>query len=300
MKNNLFRGVTTALITPFLPDQSVDYDGLRRNVHHQIEKGVQGLLPLGTTGETPTLGEDEKERVVQTVLQEAHASGSGVRVMQGVGTNSTRKTIENATQAQAWGVDALLVVTPYYNKPTQEGIYQHFSAVNEAVDLPIVVYNIKGRTGVNIETETMKRIARLENVIGVKEASGDINQMMDVIDQIPELAVYSGDDSMTLPLMSMGGQGVISVVSNLLPGEMVRMVTCALDGDFQAARQLHFELLPIFRAAFIETNPGPIKYAMNCMSMAAGSLRLPLVEMRPQNKARLDAVLERWQSNSAR
>lgn len=300
MKNNLFRGVTTALITPFLPDQSVDYDGLRRNVHHQIEKGVQGLLPLGTTGETPTLCEDEKERIVQTVLQEAHASGTGVRVMQGVGTNSTRKTIENAIQAQAWGVDALLVVTPYYNKPTQEGIYQHFRAVNEAVDLPIVVYNIKGRTGVNIETQTMKRIAGLENVIGVKEASGDINQMMDVIDQIPELAVYSGDDSMTLPLMGLGGQGVISVVSNLLPGEMVRMVTCALDGDFQAARQLHFELLPIFRAAFIETNPGPIKYAMDCIGMAAGPLRLPLVEMRPENKARLDAVLERWQSNSAR
>lgn len=292
MKNNLFRGVTTALITPFQSDLSVDYEGLRSNVRQQIAAGVHTLLPLGTTGETPTLQAAEQEKIVQIVLQEARQASRPVKVLLGVGTNSTAKTVANARQAQAWGVDGLLVVTPYYNKPTQEGIYQHFRAINEAASLPIMVYNIKGRTGVNIETDTMARLAELEQVVAVKEASGDINQMMDVIQRIPELAVYSGDDALAFPLMCLGGQGVVSVVSNLLPGQVVRMTEAALQGDTSLARNLHYELMSIFKAAFIETNPAPVKYAMTRCGLAGGPLRLPLVEISPASQKRLDAVLQ--------
>jgi 4-hydroxy-tetrahydrodipicolinate synthase len=294
MKNNLFRGVTTALITPFLADGEVDYEGMRRNIRFQIEHGVRGLLPLGTTGETPTLTHQEQEKIVRLVVEEAKAATQDTPVMVGVGTNSTRKTIENAQNAQAWGADALLVVTPYYNKPTQAGIVAHFSAVNDAVDLPIVVYNIKGRTGTNIATPTLKRIAELTNVIAVKEASGDIGQMMDVLTEVPEIAVYAGDDAMTFPLICLGGQGVVSVVSNLLPGLVVEMVEQALAGKVERARALHFTLLPMFKAAFIESNPGPIKYAMGKKGLAAGPLRLPLIEMLPENRAIVDAVLEKY------
>ncbi|MEW5960011.1 MAG: 4-hydroxy-tetrahydrodipicolinate synthase [Chloroflexota bacterium] len=294
MKHNLFRGVTTALVTPFLADGQVDYEGLRRNVRFQIEHGVRGLLPLGTTGETPTLTHQEQEKIVRLVVAEAKAAGQETPVMVGVGTNSTRKTIENAQNAQAWGADALLVVTPYYNKPTQAGIVAHFSAVNDAVDLPIVVYNIKGRTGTNIATPTLKRIAGQSNVIAVKEASGDIGQMMDVLAEAPEMAVYAGDDALAFPLICLGGQGVVSVVSNLLPGPVVEMVEQALAGKVERARELHFTLLPMFKAAFIESNPGPIKYAMGKKGLAAGPLRLPLVDLLPENKASVDAVLEKY------
>jgi 4-hydroxy-tetrahydrodipicolinate synthase len=293
MRNNLFRGVTTAMITPFKADGSIDYDGLRRNASFQIENGVLGLLPLGTTGEAPTLSGDEKERVVRTVVETARKQSGEVKVLVGVGTNSTSTTIQNAREAKAWGADALLVVTPYYNKPTQAGIVAHFHAICEAVDLPVVVYNIKGRTGVNIETPTLAKIAENKNIIGVKEASGDINQMMDVLKELPEIAVYSGDDGMTFPLMSLGGQGVISVISNLLPAEVVEMVSKALDGHWERARELHFHLLPIFKAAFVETNPAPIKYAMAKRGLAAGPLRLPLVEILSTSQARVDAVLEK-------
>lgn len=292
MRNNLFRGVTTAMITPFLPDGSVDFDGLRRNTRHQIKNGVDGLLPLGTTGEAPTLNENEKEQIVRIVVEEARRANSKVKIMVGVGTNSTSKTIQNAKQAQAWGADALLVVTPYYNKPTQDGILAHFSAVCHETDLPIVVYNIKGRTGTNIETSTLKTMAaNNEQVIAVKEASGDILQMTDVLMQIPDLIVYSGDDGLTFPLLCLGGQGVISVVSNLLPKQVVEMVAASLEGNTEQARQLHFRLMPIFKAAFIETNPAPIKYAMQKIGLAAGPLRLPLVEIRPTSRSALDEVL---------
>jgi len=299
MKQNLFRGVTTALITPFLEDEAVDYAGLRRNVRFQIENGVRGLVPLGTTGETPTLNEEEKQKIVRAVVEEARVAGQDTLVMVGVGTNSTKKTIENAQNAQEWGADALLVVTPYYNKPTQEGIVAHFTAVSQAVDLPIVVYNIQGRTGTNIATPTLQRLAALPNVIGVKEASGDINQMMDVLAHIPELAVYSGDDSLTLPLICLGGQGVISVVSNLLPGWVVEMVDQALAGHVAQARHSHYTLLPMFRAAFVESNPGPIKYAMTQKGLAAGPLRLPLVGLSEKSQAVMDSVLANYPINLA-
>jgi len=292
MRRNMFRGVTTAMITPFLPDGSVDFEGLRRNTVHQLENGISGLLPLGTTGETPTLAHDEKEQVVRVVVDETRGFERKVPVLVGVGTNSTKTTLRNAEQAKEWGADALLVVTPYYNKPTQGGLIHHFHEICDAVDLPIIVYNIKGRTGTNIETNTLKRIAEKENVIGVKEASGDIHQMMDVLDKIPEIVVYSGDDGITFPLICLGGQGVISVVSNLLPGLMVNLVSESLAGNLTQARKLHFKLLPIFKAAFIESNPGPIKYAMGQSGLAAGPLRLPLVEIKDSSKVIIDSVIK--------
>lgn len=294
MAANIFDGVTTAMITPFLADGSVDYDGMRQNARFQIENGVRGLLPLGTTGETPTLDETEKEQIVRLVVEEARAAGKNIGVMVGIGTNSTHKTIENAKKAQDWGADALLVVTPYYNKPTQNGIAAHFAAVGAATDLPVVIYNIKGRTGTNIETRTLKRIAEENNILAVKEASGDIHQMADVLVEIPAIQVYSGDDAMTFPLICLGGHGVISVVSNLFPTRVVEMVEQALAGHVEAARKLHFDLLPIFKAAFVESNPGPIKYAMGALGLAAGPLRLPLVEVTAASKAVLDDVLAKY------
>ena len=292
MRNNLFCGVTTAMITPFLSNGSVNFEGLRKNVHHQLNNGVSGLLPLGTTGETPTLNDDEKQQIARTIIEEVNKADASVPVLVGVGTNSTQKTIENSKQAQEWGADALLVVTPYYNKPTQEGLVAHFHAVCDAVDLPIVVYNIKGRTGTNIATDTLKRIAEKENIIAVKEASGDVHQMMGVLENIPEIAVYSGDDGMTFPLTCLGGQGVISVVSNLLPELIVDMVSESLAGNLARARKLHFELLPLFKAAFIETNPGPIIYAMSQVGLAGGPVRLPLVDIKDSSKEIVDSVLK--------
>ena len=294
MKKTLFRGTATALITPFLPNGEVDCAGLKQNVTFQIENGIQALVPLGTTGETPTLDEKERESVMRVVVETVRASRKKIPVIMGAGTNSTKKTIKNAMQAEAWGADAVLIVTPYYNKPTQAGILAHFSAVSAAIRIPIIVYNIKSRTGTNIETPTLQKLAQLENIIAVKEASGDINQMMDVLDRVPGIAVYSGDDAMTLPLVALGGLGVISVVSNLLPSQVVAMVNAALDGDLARARKIHFDLLPIFKGAFIESNPGPIKYAMNKRGLAAGSLRLPLVEMTVENQAKLDAILTKY------
>ncbi|GAB4469439.1 MAG: 4-hydroxy-tetrahydrodipicolinate synthase [Anaerolineales bacterium] len=292
MRNNLFRGVTTAMITPFKADGELDLEGLKKNTKFQIEQGVQALLPLGTTGESPTLTEKEKELVVRTVVETVHQENAKVRVMVGAGTNDTRKTIHNARLAKEWGADALLIVTPYYNKPTQEGIIAHFKAICEAIDLPIIVYNIKGRTGTNIETPTLAKLAEMDQIIAVKEASGDIAQIMDVLHQIPEIAVYSGDDNLTFPMICLGAQGVISVISNLFPAMIVKMVDAALNGEIVKARELHFKLLPLFKAAFIETNPAPIKYAMNRSGHAAGPLRLPLVEIRPQSKKILDKVLD--------
>jgi 4-hydroxy-tetrahydrodipicolinate synthase len=291
MRMNMFRGVTTAMVTPFLSDGSIDFEGLRKNTEHQIKNGVSGLLPLGTTGETPTLTEDEKKQVVRIVIEVANGSERKIPIMVGIGTNSTKKTIENAELAQEWGADALLVVTPYYNKPSQEGLIKHFHAICDASDLPIIVYNIKSRTGTNIETPTLKHIAKKDNIIGVKEASGDINQMMDVLENIPEIAVYSGDDGITFPLICLGGQGAISVVSNFLPGLVVKMVSESLAGNIIQARQLHFKLLPIIKAAFIETNPGPTKYAMSQLGLAAGPLRLPLVEIKESSKEIIDSIL---------
>ena len=286
-----FKGVYTALITPFKGDE-VDFEGFKKNLEFQIESGVNGILPLGTTGETPTLTQEEKEKIIKLAVETAKGK---VTIMVGTGSNSTKQTIENTKKAKELGAEIALIVTPYYNKPTQEGIYRHFKAVTESVDIPMVVYNIQGRTGKNIETPTLKRIVDLPNIIGVKEASGNINQMMGVINSICSkndcFSVMSGDDGLTLPSMALGGKGVVSVVSNLVPKKVVDMVNAATEGDFVKARKLHYELLPIFKGAFIETNPMPIKEAMNLCGMSAGGCRLPLCEMLPENKKQLEEVL---------
>ena len=289
MKHTL-RGAMTALVTPFKEDGSVDYEGFRENVRFQIKEGIQGLIPLGTTGESPTIHPDEREQIIKICVEE---SDGNVPIIVGTGTNSTEKTIKITAQAKELGADAALIVTPYYNKPTQEGIYRHFKAIADATEFPIIVYNIKGRTGVNIETPTLKRMSQIKYIVGVKEASGDINQMGDVIEELPaSFAVLSGDDSMTLPLMSLGGHGVISVVSNLVPAKVVQMVNYALLGEFDKARNLHFELLPLFKGMFIETNPVPIKEAMNMAGMSGGTYRLPMCEMKPENREKVRNLLK--------
>lgn len=280
------RGALTAMVTPMNADGSVDYEGFRKNVAFQLEKGIDGLVPLGTTGETPTLAEDEEERMITIVLEAVRAheerTGRRVPVVVGAGSNNTADAVRYCTRAKAMGADAALVVTPYYNKPSDEGIFRHFEAVAQ-VGIPIVVYNIAGRTGKNIPTPLLARIAALPNVIGVKEASGDINQMMAVIATVkatrPDFAVLSGDDALTLPLVALGGDGIVSVVSNLAPAEVTEMTAAALSGDMQRARALHYRLLPFFKAAFVDGNPTSIKYAMNCKGMPAGTVRLPLVEV---------------------
>ena len=287
----MLRGAYTALVTPFKED-SVDYEGLRENVRFQLKAGVAGIVPLGTTAETPTLSNEEQEEILKVCVQEAKGKAA---IIAGTGSNSTRHTVDNTLRARDLGADAVLIVTPYYNKPTQEGIFRHFEAVARAADIPIVVYNIKGRTGTNIETGTMKRLQEIPQVIGVKEASGDIGQIGDVIGEIQRrngsFSVLSGDDAMTLPLIALGGRGVISVVSNLVPEAVVKLTATALDGDWARACDLHYELMSLFKAAFIETNPIPIKAAMTICGMAAGSCRLPLCEMAAPNREKLRRTL---------
>ena len=286
-----FQGAITAMITPLAKNEQVDYEGLIENTHYQIQNGISGLVPLGTTGESPTIHDDEREKIIKTVIETANGR---VPVIVGTGTNSTEKTIAYTKQAKTLGADAALVVSPYYNKPTQEGLYRHFTQIAETCNIPIIVYNIQGRTGVNIETTTLKRIAQHENIVAVKEASGNISQMMDVIHEVPEITVLSGDDNLTLPLMSFGGKGVISVVSNLLPRQVSDLTKYCLEGDFESAAQVHFELLALFKAAFIETNPIPIKAAMNLKGLKAGPCRMPLVNLTPQNEEKLRKALETY------
>src|SRR3989344_7973176 len=290
-KDVRIEGAITAMVTPFAESGELDVEGLKSNVKFQVDNGISGLVPLGTTGESPTISDEERETVIKVVVA---AAAGRVPVIVGTGTNSTAHSVELSRQAEELGADAVLVVSPYYNKPTQEGLYRHFKAITESISIPVVVYNIQGRTGVNIETATLARMAQVPNIIAVKEASGNVAQMMDVLDQLPKtFSVVSGDDNLTLPLMSLGGRGVISVVSNLVPGKVSAMCAAALKGDFAAARRLHFELLPLFKAAFIETNPIPIKAAMGMAGLPAGPGRMPLCEMQPANLEKLKAALQK-------
>ena len=297
-----FRGAFTALITPMHADGSVDYDGFRTLLKQQLEGGIDGLVPLGTTAETPTLDErpgEEEDKLISILFEEVKAfrakTGKPLPVILGSGSNNTRDAVAYTERAKKVGADAALVVTPYYNKPSDEGIYRHFEAVSK-VGIPIIVYNIQGRTGKNISTDLLERIVQLPNIAGVKEASGNVNQMMDVIARIkskkPDFAVLSGDDSLTLPLLALGGDGIISVVSNLAPARVVDMVHAALDGDFEKARKLHYGLLPIFKGAFVDGNPTSIKYAMNVKGLPAGSVRLPLVEVTDKAKKVIEQALK--------
>jgi len=286
----MLKGVFTAIITPFKEDGSLDEECLKKLIDFNIENGVSGIVPCGTTGESPTLNHDEHDRVIELTVQHINKR---VPVIAGTGSNSTAEAIRLSKHAEEAGADGLLIVNPYYNKPTQEGLYRHFKAVADAVKIPVVVYNIKGRTGVNVETATLMRIVKdCSNVVAVKEASGDINQMKDVIAQRPKgFSVLSGDDNITLELIKAGGNGVVSVASNLVPDRMVAMVKAALDGNFEEAEKLNNELTPLFDVEFIETNPIPIKAALAMKGMIKEVYRLPMCELRPENKEKLKQVL---------
>ncbi len=293
------QGSFTAMITPMTADGSVDYEGFQKNVLFQLEQGIDGLLPLGTTSETPTLDEDEEDKIldiVKTLVGKWNADHNAqVKFIAGAGSNNTRDAVRYVERAKKFGADYALVVTPYYNKPSDEGIFRHFEAVSK-VGIPILVYNIQGRTGKNISVPLLQRIADLPNIAGVKEASGSISQMMEVIEKVvskhPDFAVLSGDDSLTLPLIAAGGDGIISVVTNLCPALMTELAHDCLKGDFGAARKIHYRLQPFFRAAFCDGNPSCIKYAMNVKGLPAGSCRLPLVEPKPEAKEIIKAALQ--------
>ncbi len=276
-------GTITALVTPF-KNQKLDEAGLACNIGYQIQKGVDGLFLLGTTGESSTLSLEEQARIIAIGVREVNKR---VPLWVGTGSYCTRQTIEKTKRAKDLGADVALIVTPYYNKPTQEGIYRHFETVAASVEMPIVVYNIPGRCGTNIETSTLLRIAGLPNIIGVKESSGNVSQVGDVVHTVvqkyPNFCVFSGDDALTLPMMALGAVGAVSVVSNLVPTQVSAQVNAALQGRFDLARELHYQLLPLYKTVFIETNPIPIKTAMNLCKMPSGKCRLPLCEMTPKN-----------------
>jgi 4-hydroxy-tetrahydrodipicolinate synthase len=283
------RGCGTALVTPFRKDGSLDLDALRRLIQFQLRAGIDFLVPCGTTGETPTLEHAEYLAVIRTVVQEA---AGRVPVIAGVGGNNTRKVIDLAAEVRGLGVQGILSVAPYYNKPTQEGLYQHFQAMAESTDLPIILYNVPARTSSNIEPPTVARLSKIPNIIGIKEASGSIVQQMEVLAAVPPgFRVLSGDDSFTFPLMALGGVGIISVISNEIPGQMTRLAHLILEGKLEAARQLHFSLLPLMQVNFIETNPIPVKAALAMMGMIEEVYRLPMVPMKPENRAKLEKVL---------
>jgi 4-hydroxy-tetrahydrodipicolinate synthase len=286
----VFEGAYTAMVTPFDRDGGVDEDGLRANVEFQIRHGIHGLVPVGTTGECSTLSYEEHKRVVEVVVEAAEGR---VPVLAGTGSNSTWEALMLTKHAREVGADGALLVVPYYNRPTQAGLYAHFKKIAEEVDIPQVIYNIPSRTGVNMLPETMARLAKLKNIVGVKEASGDMNQVARIIDLTrgQEFSVISGNDSDTLAIMKLGGVGVISVASNIVPDKVVRLVESFRSGDLETAENINMELSPLYRALFIETNPAPVKTAMNWMGMAAGGLRLPLVEMEPENQEKLRKVL---------
>jgi 4-hydroxy-tetrahydrodipicolinate synthase len=289
--NNIsnLKGCGTALVTPFKKDLSVDEEALRRFVEFQIAGGIDFLVPCGTTGESATLSDEEQRRVIQVVVEEARGR---VPVIAGAGGNNTAHVIKLARECERLGVDGLLSVSPYYNKPMQEGLYQHFKAIAEATSLPIIIYNVPPRTNVNILPDTIVRLAEIPNIIGVKEASGDISQIAEIITRVPsEFKVFSGDDSMTLPLIAHGGVGLISVAANEAPREMTSLTRACLENNWDDARRLNRELWALMKANFIETSPGPVKAALVMMGKIEETYRLPIVPVTPETKEKLRAVL---------
>ena len=282
-------GVGTALVTPFKQDGSVDYAAQRALVEWQIESGIDFLVPCGTTGETPCLTHDEWIGVIRQTVE---VTRGRVPIVAGATSNNTSEAVEKAKEVAAIrGVDAILTASPYYNKPTQEGQYQHFKAIADAVDKPLVLYNVPGRTAANIETATLIRLAKIPNIIAVKEASGNMAQIMDVCQQVPEhFAVLSGDDALTLPILSVGGVGLISVASNQIPKELSDMVRAARSNDWTTARKLHNRFLNLMNANFLESNPGPVKAVLAMMGRIEETYRLPMVPMKPENRAKLEKI----------
>ena len=286
----MFTGCGTALVTPFRRDLSLDEPTLRKLVRRQIDAGINFLVPCGTTGESPTLTRAEHLRVIEITVEEANGK---VPVLGGAGGYNTHEVIELARELERLGVDGILSVTPYYNKPTQEGLYQHYKAIAAAVPLPIVVYSVQGRTGVNVEPSTLARLAEIENIVGVKEASGNIGQMANVVHEVPpRFTILSGDDAVTIPLMALGGRGIISVVSNEIPAEMTQLAQACLRGDLDTARAIQRRYLPLMNINFVESNPIPVKAGMALMGLLEPVYRLPLVPPSTANLAKIEKVLE--------
>src|SRR5438552_9772203 len=286
----MFTGCGTALVTPFARDFTVDEETLRRLIRRQLEGGIDFLVPCGTTGESPTLSRAEHLRVVEITVEESHGK---VPVLGGAGGYNTAEVIDLAEELAHIGVDGILSVTPYYNKPTQEGLFQHYRAIAQAVSLPIVLYSVQGRTGVNIEPATVKRLAQIENIIGIKEASGNLSQMAAILNTVPEdFIVVSGDDAITLPLTALGGRGVISVASNEIPAEMSQLTRLALRGDYAGARAIHRCYHPLMEINFVESNPIPVKAAMAEMGLLEPVWRLPLVPPKSENQMLIGSLLE--------
>ena len=283
------QGCGTALVTPFKHDGSIDEVALRKLVEFQLREGIDFLVPCGTTGETPALEHGEYLGVIRLVVQEVNGK---VPIIAGAGGYNTRKVVELAQELGSIGVQGILSVAPYYNKPTQEGLYQHFHAIADSTDLPVILYNVPSRTGSNIEPATVARLSKISNIIGIKEASGSITQQMQVLEAVePSFRVLSGDDAFTFPLMALGGVGVISVVANEIPGPMAKLAHLMLEGKLKEARKLHFQLLPLMQANFLETNPIPVKAALAMMGMIKEVYRLPMVPMKPENRAKLEKAL---------
>ena len=284
-----FTGVGTALVTPFTRNGDLDEAAVRRLGRRQVDNGVHFLAPCGTTGENPTLTHDERLRIVEILVDELKGQ---VPILAGAGGYDTKEVIRLAADFEKRGVSGLLSVTPYYNKPTQEGLFQHYRAIAESTPLPIVVYNVPGRTGVNVEVATLARLAELPNIAGVKEASGNMMQMCEIVRAVPgEFIVLSGDDALTLPLMAVGGHGIVSVASNEIPRELVQMVEAAERNDFAAARQIHARILPLMQVNFVEANPVPVKAAMAAMGLLEEVYRLPMVSPKAESKDKIVAVL---------
>jgi 4-hydroxy-tetrahydrodipicolinate synthase len=287
---NVFSGVGTALITPFTRTGALDEGAVRRLAKRQVDAGIHFLVPCGTTGETPTLTSDERRRIVEICVEEARGRAL---VLAGAGGYNTREIIHTAVEMQKAGVDGLLSVTPYYNRPTPEGLYAHYEAIAESTPLPIIVYNVPGRTGCNVDPATLLKLSSIPNIVGVKEASGNVTQMAEICRSVPaNFLVLSGDDALTLPLMAIGGRGIISVASNEVPAEMVQMVEEAERGNFVGARHWHDKLLPIMQINFVESSPGPVKFAMAAMELCEEVYRLPMVPPRAASKEKILAVLK--------
>ncbi len=284
-------GAYTAIVTPFDENGELDEEGLRQNIRFQIREGIDGIVPVGTTGESPTLSPEEHERVIDITVDEVRGR---VKVIAGTGSNNTKEAIRYTRHAKEAGADAVLLISPYYNKPTQEGLYQHYKKIAQEVDIPQIIYNVPSRTGRNIEAETTLRLSKIKNIVGVKEASCNLEQIMRILKNAPrDFSVLSGEDSWTYSILSLGGIGVISVASNVAPRGVSEMVHKYLDGDVSGSRELHYKYLDLFKVIFVETNPGPIKAAMKMMGMAAGRPRLPLVEPSPESMKKIQSVLEK-------
>ncbi len=287
----MFTGCGTALVTPFRRDESLDEEALRKLIRRQIEAGIDFLVPCGTTGESPTLEREEHLRIVEVTVEECRGK---TPVLAGAGGYNTKEVIELARSLEAIGADGLLSVTPYYNKPTQEGLYQHYKAIAQSTRLPIIVYSVQGRTGVNVEPATLLRLSEIKNIVGVKEASGNVGQMSKIVSTLPaSFAVLSGDDALTLPLIGLGGRGIISVTSNEIPAEMTRLTQAALAGDFATARALQCRYQELMDINFVESNPIPVKYALSAMGLLQPMWRLPMTPPSLVSQQKIEAALQK-------